>query len=1828
MRLIGRLGAARQPINLGLSVCFSLLTAFVTAAAAASGPILPAQTNRTIDELTTLLVTNTATDNSVPAGQSSTNVINFNYANRTAFVNDDWGFWAIPPGGAGRNTEITDTSVGPLISYDQVGHPGVLRIPCDVGDLWAGTNNSRNSLFRTLATNWTSMSLALSFAPTMNYQQVHLALYQDDDNYVQAGFAYNTAINGANGLATTLIWEYGGVPNHFVQALSPVTSIRLRLDHDLATGNISQLYSLDGTTWNFLGTTSQALVNPRLCIWVGGSPVPWVNGMANCDLQQLQVVTGTVGLALTYQLLAPPPGATIDTNGVITWTPSETQGPGTNVITTVVTDNAQPPLSATNSFTVVVNEVNTPPVLPAQTNQTVRALATLVVTNTATDSDLPANPLTYQLQTAPTNAVMDTNGVITFIPVMGQALSTNLFVTVVTDYNPWAVNAQHLSATNTFAVTVLPPAGLFLPVQTNQVVNELTALVVTNMAMDGSPSVPQTGTNTVLFNYTDRASLLADGWSFIGTNSLNPTRNTETTTGAGVVDYNQAAHPGVLRLPCDLGDLWGTQNNTRNSLFRSLPTDWKSVRLVLTFAPVTANYQQAHLGLYQDDDNYLQMGVAYNTYDGNERFTMDSEIGGITTTFAKAPTTNTNLSFRLDWNPTNSVVTGYYSFDGTNWTLLGSTNMTLANPRLMIWAGGSTAAYADGMAVMDVRRLDVVAGTTVPTVLSYSVLNPPAGLTISSNGVITWTPTEAQGPASGTITTVVTDNGLPPLSATNSFVVVVNEINTPPVLPVQTDRTLTGQQALLVTNTASDSDIPMNTLSYQLIGAPGAAIDPNGVITWTPTLAQVPGTNVFTTVVTDYNPWAVNEQHLSATNSFRVVVNAIHNGPTLPAQTNLTIAELTTLTLTNTALDTDLPVLALTYSLLNPPAGLTISGNGVITWTPSEAQGPGTNTITTVMTDNGAPPLSATNSFVVVVNEINTPPVLPVQGDRTVAGQRALLVINTATDADIPTNSLSYQLIGAPAGAAIDTNGVITWTPTLAQQPSTNIFTTVVTDYNPWAVNAQHLSATNSFRVVVNAIHNGPTLPAQTNLTIAELTTLVLTNTAIDSDMPILALTYSLVNPPAGLTISSNGVMTWTPSEAQGPGTNTITTVVTDNGVPPLSATNSFVVVVDEINTPPVLPVQTDRTLMGQQALLVTNTASDADIPTNSLSYQLNGAPADAAIDANGVITWTPTLAQMPSTNIFTTIVTDYNPWAVNAQHLSATNSFRVVVNTIHNGPTLPAQANLTIAELTTLSLTNTAIDSDLPALALTYSLVNPPSGLTISSNGIITWTPSEAQGPGTNTVTTVVTDNGAPPLSATNSIIVVVNEINTPPVLPVQTDRTLTGQQALLVTNAASDADIPANSLSYQLTGAPTGAAIDTNGVITWTPSVAQVPSTNVFTTVVTDYNPWAVNAQHLSATNGFRVVVNAVHNGPALPAQPNTTIAELTTLTVTNAAIDTDFPPVTLKYGLVYAPAGAMIDGNGVISWTPTEAQGPSTNTFTTLVYDNGTPILSAVNTFEVVVSEINVPPVLPVQTARELVGQQELVVTNTASDSDIPTNSLSYQLSTAPAGAVIDTNGVITWTPSLAQVPGTNVFITVVTDYNPWAINAQHQSATNSFSVVVNAIHNGPSLPAQTDLTIAEMTTLTLTNTAIDADLPLPTILTYSLLAAPANAVIDTNGVIRWTPTSAQAPSTNVFVTTVTDDLVPHLSATNSFIVIVDRLPDVPPPVIQAVIISNGTATVTWSATAGRTYRLQYKNGFQPTNWLDLSPDILANAPTASFTETNLAVSERFYRVQMLP
>src|SRR5262249_60856839 len=83
----------------------------------------------------------------------------------------------------------------------------------------------------------------------------------------------------------------------------------------------------------------------------------------------------------SYALQSGPINAVVSPDGVITWTPTEEQGPGTFLFTTVVTDDGSPPLSATNSFVVTVTEANSAPTSPYQTHLTTPEPTTLVITN-------------------------------------------------------------------------------------------------------------------------------------------------------------------------------------------------------------------------------------------------------------------------------------------------------------------------------------------------------------------------------------------------------------------------------------------------------------------------------------------------------------------------------------------------------------------------------------------------------------------------------------------------------------------------------------------------------------------------------------------------------------------------------------------------------------------------------------------------------------------------------------------------------------------------------------------------------------------------------------------------------------------------------------------------------------------------------------------------------------------------------------------------------------------------------------------------------------------------------------------------------------------------------------------------------------------------------------------------------------------------------------------------------------------------------------------------------------------------------------------------------
>lgn len=156
-------------------------------------------------------------------------------------------------------------------------------------------------------------------------------------------------------------------------------------------------------------------------------------------------------------------------------------------------------------------------------------------------------------------------------------------------------------------------------------------------------------------------------------------------------------------------------------------------------------------------------------------------------------------------------------------------------------------------------------------------------------------------------------------------------------------------------------------------------------------------------------------------------------------------------------------------------------------------------------------------------------------------------------------------------------------------------------------------------------------------------------------------LTYSLgPGAPSGASVEpTTGVMTWTPSEAQGPGVYPFTLSVTDRSMPPLSDSRTFDVQVLEANQAPALAVIGDCAVHAGQRVTLFCGASDADLPPNLLTFSLgDGGPLRAVIGRlDGLFTWSTDQHDAGSTSVVTIRVTDDGEPV-----MSAIGSFSVTV--------------------------------------------------------------------------------------------------------------------------------------------------------------------------------------------------------------------------------------------------------------------------------------------------------------------------------------------------------------------------------------------------------------------------------------------------------------------------------------------------------------------------------------------------------------------------------------
>ncbi|MCC7377127.1 MAG: putative Ig domain-containing protein [Verrucomicrobiales bacterium] len=618
------------------------------------------------------------------------------------------------------------------------------------------------------------------------------------------------------------------------------------------------------------------------------------------------------------------------------------------------------------------------------------------------------------------------------------------------------------------------------------------------------------------------------------------------------------------------------------------------------------------------------------------------------------------------------------------------------------------------------------------------------------------------------------------------------------------------------------------------------------------------------------------------------------------------------------------------------------------------------------------------------------------------SGGYALELVRAATGIVLTPGDEGGNLInGFTNVATLDLGDLDVWS-FIGTPGDSNVLRVVATNFTPWIrlygptgalvdettsgnsftrSGAVSMSITNEglYTVVVAATYAGqsgtytfkqsrvpPDLIVPETQVLDEGATLAVGISAQDPDEPNRPLTFTLISGPPNLAFAiagpTNATLAWPTSEVTGPATNEIVASVTDvvNGKP-FIRTNRFTVVVNEINQAPHLVVPANQTLDELTTLQVSASATDDDLPANTLRFSLVAPPDGMSIDpVSGAITWTPTEAQGPSSQTVSVVVTDDNPWAVNAKAISVTNQFTVTVREINLPPSLTIPGNQVLDENTPLSVKAGATDLDLPANALAFRLVAPPAGAAIDPvTGAINWTPTEAQGPTTNVFTVVVSDSNpgaanTPQWNVTNAFQVVVREVNTPPAVTIPGDRSTAELAASTVPVVATDADLPATTLLFQLLSPPTGMTIDpASGVISWTPTEAQGPSTNRVTFVVSETTSANSETARLSVTNSFQWIVTEVNTAPVLDALDDQTLHYGVALALQAHGTDVDLPANTLRYSFDTAPDGMSIDATtGAIAWNPTQGQ-VGQHTVTVRLSDQAATPLAATRTFQVTVT-----------------------------------------------------------------------------------------------------------------------------------------------------------------------------------------------------------------------------------------------------------------------------------
>ncbi len=397
------------------------------------------------------------------------------------------------------------------------------------------------------------------------------------------------------------------------------------------------------------------------------------------------------------------------------------------------------------------------------------------------------------------------------------------------------------------------------------------------------------------------------------------------------------------------------------------------------------------------------------------------------------------------------------------------------------------------------------------------------------------------------------------------------------------------------------------------------------------------------------------------------------------------------------------------------------------------------------------------------------------------------------------------------------------------------------------------------------------------------------------------AIRYDLSLAPEGMSIDpATGRIAWRPSIAQ-VGEHLV--VVRATSASGSIALQDFTLNVVAPNTAPTLTTDIPGTAYVGLIYAVDLAAQDAESQT--ITYSLLSGPSAATLNAaTGELRWTP-------------ILTDVGNATFSIELRDSSGGVSIVNATVAVVNVQPTATPFTV----TLPRTQVGLGQDYFARIrgtdalgrpLTWSLVTGPTGLLVSPNGTLRWTPGNDD-VGSHPIVLQATNVAGTTANSSFTLQVAGRPINAAPSItstPVRST-TLGKQYQYAVEVLDSDAD----PLSYALINAPIGMSIHPSlGTILWIPAADQLGESDV-SVQVTD-------PDGATASQEFKIKVSKSGGPPAITSVPPTEASVGIGYLYSVAARDAEGDPLTFR--LLAAPVGmTIVQTTGVISWTPQASQ-----------------------------------------------------------------------------------------------------------------------------------------------------------------------------------------------------------------------------------------------------------------------------------------------------------------